>query len=65
MYLLAVVKRVVKRNWYSKSVGKTDKKGLSPERNWYFMNALRKKTLKVIYKFQSLKYILRCLLQGV
>lgn len=26
MYLLAVVKRVVKRNWYSKIVGKTDKK---------------------------------------
>lgn len=46
MYLLAVVKRVVKRNWYGKIVGKSDKKGLSPERNWYCMNALRKKTLK-------------------
>lgn len=32
MYLLAGVKRVVKRNWYSKIVGKTDKKGLSPEK---------------------------------
>lgn len=33
MYLLGGVKRVVKRNWYGKIVGKTDKKGLSAEIN--------------------------------